>query len=41
MLKLIVIEAFGNLLRSRQRSILALIGILVGAGAVIASSTSA
>ena len=36
MIKQVVIEAVGNLLAARQRSILALIGIMVGAGAVIA-----
>lgn len=36
MLKLTLIEAAGNLLAYRQRSVLALIGILIGAGAVIA-----
>ena len=36
MLRQVVVEAVANLLASRQRSILALIGILIGAGAVIA-----
>lgn len=36
MLKQVMLEAVGNLLASRQRSILALVGIMVGAGAVIA-----
>ncbi len=36
MIKQVIIEAVGNLLAARQRSILALIGIMVGAGAVIA-----
>ena len=36
MMKQVIIEAVGNLLAARQRSILALIGIMVGAGAVIA-----
>lgn len=36
MLRQLLIEAAGNLLAARQRSVLALVGIMVGAGAVIA-----
>jgi len=39
MIKQAILEAVGNLLASRQRSLLALIGIMVGAGAVIAMLT--
>ncbi len=39
MLKQVLLEAAGNLLAARQRSILALVGIMVGAGAVIAMLT--
>ena len=39
MIKQAILEAIGNLLASRQRSLLALIGIMVGAGAVIAMLT--
>lgn len=39
MIKQAILEAIGNLLAARQRSALALIGIMVGAGAVIAMLT--
>jgi putative ABC transport system permease protein len=39
MIKQALLEAIGNLLAARQRSALALIGIMVGAGAVIAMLT--